>query len=37
MAKAIEYGLTPFIMGDLVKAAIAAIGFPALWSLLGRK
>ncbi len=37
MAKAVEYGLTPFIMGDLVKAAIAAIGFPAIWALLGRR
>jgi biotin transport system substrate-specific component len=37
LAKAIEYGLTPFIMGDLVKAAIAALGFPAIWALLGRK
>lgn len=36
-AKAIEYGLPPFIMGDLVKAAIAAIGFPAVWHLLGRR
>jgi biotin transport system substrate-specific component len=37
MAKAVEFGLTPFIMGDLVKAAIAAIGFPAVWHLLGRR
>lgn len=34
---AIAWGLTPFIAGDLVKAAIAAIGFPAVWSLLARK
>jgi biotin transport system substrate-specific component len=36
-AKAVEYGLTPFIAGDLVKAALAALAFPAAWSLLGRR
>jgi biotin transport system substrate-specific component len=36
LAKAIEYGLTPFIIGDLVKATIAALGFPAMWALFGR-
>lgn len=35
-AKAVEYGLAPFILGDVVKAAIAAIGFPVIWKLLGR-
>lgn len=35
-AKAVEYGLTPFIAGDLVKAAIAALAFPAVWRCLGR-
>jgi biotin transport system substrate-specific component len=35
--KAIAFGLTPFIAGDLVKAAIAALGFPAVWSLIGRR
>jgi biotin transport system substrate-specific component len=34
---AISVGLVPFVAGDLVKAAIAAIGFPAVWSLLARK
>ena len=34
---AVQYGLTPFIAGDLVKAAIAALGFPAVWSLLARR
>jgi biotin transport system substrate-specific component len=34
---AVTYGLTPFIAGDLVKAAIAALGFPAAWALLGRR
>lgn len=33
--QAIAYGLMPFLVGDLVKTAIAAIGFPALWMLLG--
>lgn len=37
MDKAIAFGLTPFLAGDLVKAAIAALGFPAIWSLLGRR
>jgi biotin transport system substrate-specific component len=36
-SNAIAWGLTPFIAGDLVKAAIAACGFPAVWSLLGRR
>ena len=34
---AIHFGLTPFIAGDVVKAAVAALGFPAVWALLGRK
>lgn len=34
---AIQYGLTPFIAGDVVKAAVAALGFPAAWALLGRR
>jgi biotin transport system substrate-specific component len=37
LEKAIQYGLTPFLVGDLVKAAVAALGFPAAWSLLGRR
>ncbi len=36
-AKAVEFGLTPFIAGDLVKAALAALAFPAAWQLLGRR
>ena len=36
-ANAVSWGLTPFIAGDLVKAAIAALGFPAVWALLGRR
>lgn len=37
LAKSVEFGLLPFVAGDLVKAAIAAAGFPAVWSLIGRK
>jgi biotin transport system substrate-specific component len=35
--KAIQFGLIPFIPGDLVKAAVAALGLPAVWALLGRR
>jgi biotin transport system substrate-specific component len=34
---AVQYGLTPFLVGDVVKAAVAALGFPAAWALLGRR
>jgi len=34
---AVQYGLLPFVWGDLVKAALAAMTFPAAWMLLGRK
>ena len=30
--KAVALGLTPFIIGDLVKTAVASALFPALWS-----
>ena len=33
--KAVAVGLLPFIAGDIVKAIIAAIAFPAVWKLLG--
>jgi len=36
IGKAVEYGLTPFVIGDVVKAAIAALAFPAAWRLVGR-
>jgi biotin transport system substrate-specific component len=36
-AKAVEFGLLPFIAGDVVKAAVAALGFPAAWALLSRR
>ena len=35
--KAVQYGLVPFLLGDVVKAAVAALGFPAVWALLGRR
>jgi biotin transport system substrate-specific component len=35
--KAIQFGLVPFLLADVVKAAVAALGFPAVWALLGRR
>ncbi|WP_421696291.1 biotin transporter BioY [Aestuariivirga sp.] len=35
--KAVQFGLMPFLLGDIVKAAVAALGFPAAWALLGRR
>jgi len=32
----LAWGFYPFILADLVKVAIVALGFPAVWSLLGR-
>ena len=32
-----EWGLTPFVAGDLVKAALVALGFQGAWNLLGKK
>lgn len=34
--KAIQFGLMPFIWGDLLKAALAAAVFPALWAVVRR-
>jgi biotin transport system substrate-specific component len=36
-AKALEFGLYPFVVGDLVKAGLAALAFPAVWRLLGTR
>jgi biotin transport system substrate-specific component len=36
-ARAIELGLTPFIIGDAIKLAIAAGIFPMAWWLVGRR
>ena len=33
----LAWGLWPFIPGDLVKAALAALVFPAAWAMIGRK
>lgn len=35
--KAVAFGLTPFIAGDVIKALIAALAFPAAWWLVGRQ
>jgi biotin transport system substrate-specific component len=35
--KAIALGLTPFIVGDVIKLAIAAVIFPSAWWLVGRR
>ena len=35
-APILSWGLTPFLLGDLVKLALAALLLPALWSLVGR-
>ncbi|EAQ01590.1 bioY family protein [Pseudooceanicola batsensis HTCC2597] len=32
----LEWGLTPFIIGDLLKLALAALILPAAWKLIGR-
>lgn len=34
---AFSSGLIPFVWGDLLKAALAALAFPAAWMVLGRK
>ena len=34
---ALAAGLYPFILGDLVKAGLAAMAFPAAWMLLDHK
>jgi len=34
MEKAVQFGVVPFLYGDLLKAAMAAALFPAVWSLL---
>ena len=35
-AKAIELGVTPFLLSDAEKIAIAELAFPAAWRLVGR-
>ena len=36
-SKAVELGLTPFVVGDLFKLVLAAALFPAAWWLVGRR
>lgn len=33
----LQYGLIPFIPGDLAKIVLAAVSLPVLWRALGRK
>ncbi|MGI9372697.1 MAG: biotin transporter BioY [Hyphomicrobiales bacterium] len=35
--KAIQFGLTPFVLADVTKAALGAALFPAIWALLGKR
>jgi biotin transport system substrate-specific component len=35
--KVLELGLYPFLWGDLMKAALAAIAFPAAWTYLSAR
>jgi biotin transport system substrate-specific component len=37
VADALKFGLTPFIIGDLIKAALAAAILPLTWKLVNRK
>ena len=32
----LAWGLTPFLVGDVIKLALAAALFPAIWKLVGR-
>ena len=36
-AETVTAGLVPFIVGDLIKAALAAMAFPAAWLMLDRR
>ena len=35
-AKAIEFGVTPFLIGDAIKLAVAALVLPTVWKLIRR-
>lgn len=35
-AQTLEWGITPFLIGDAMKLALAAILFPAMWRLVGK-
>lgn len=36
LARAVELGVTPFLAGDVAKAALAGLTLPAAWRLVGR-
>jgi len=36
-ATTLEWGLTPFIVGDIIKLAFAAALLPAVWSMIGKR
>ena len=36
-AKLLSIGLYPFVLGDLLKIALAALIVPAAWGLVGKK
>jgi biotin transport system substrate-specific component len=33
--RVLELGLTPFVIGDLLKVALAALALPIAWTLVG--
>jgi len=35
--KVLDLGLYPFLWGDLLKAALAAVAFPTAWSFLSKR
>ena len=37
IAVALTNGMLPFVLGDIIKAVLAALAFPAAFSLLGRR
>lgn len=37
MDKVLQYGLMPFLLGDALKLALAAVLLPAAWRLVGRR
>jgi biotin transport system substrate-specific component len=36
LAKALELGLTPFLIGDAIKVALAAVLLPGAWAMVRR-
>lgn len=37
IAKTLQYGLYPFVLGDVIKAVLAALAFPATWLAVDRR